>query len=135
MTTPFFINNPSCLPPAIAISACLASPGPFTAQPMIATFISQSIVVKKDSISLTTGCISHAVRPQVGQAIKFGVFFNNPQHFNNCFTIVISFTGSPFTLIRIVSPMPSFNKVPNAILLLIALPIKVPASVTPKCNG
>lgn len=121
--------------PAIAISACFASPGPFTAQPIIATFTSQFMVCRKASISFTTGCISHAVLPQVGQAIKFGVFFNKPQHFNSCLTIVISFTGSPLTLMRIVSPIPSFNNVPSAMLLLIALPMKVPASVTPRCNG
>ena len=47
----------------------------------------------------------------------------------------ISFSGAPLTLIRIVFPMPSFNKVPNARLDLMALVIVVPASVTPKCSG
>ena len=107
--SPFLMSKPSLRPPAIAISACFASPGPFTAQPIIATFTSQFMVCRKASISFTTGCISHAVLPQVGQAIKFGVFFNKPQHFNSCLTIVISFTGSPLTLMRIVSPIPLFN--------------------------
>ena len=37
---PFLINSPSPIPPAIPISASLASPGPFTAQPITATLIS-----------------------------------------------------------------------------------------------
>lgn len=38
--SPFLISSPSLTPPAIPISACLASPGPLTAHPIIATVIS-----------------------------------------------------------------------------------------------
>ena len=37
MTSPFLIRSPSPLPPAIPTSASLASPGPFTTQPITAT--------------------------------------------------------------------------------------------------
>ena len=40
MILPFLINNPSFLPPAMAMSACFASPGPLTAHPMMATVTS-----------------------------------------------------------------------------------------------
>ncbi len=41
--SPFLISRPSPIPPAIPISASLASPGPLTTQPITATFTSRSM--------------------------------------------------------------------------------------------
>ena len=72
MITPFLNNTASFLPPAIPISASLASPGPLTAHPIMATLILICNSFKKCSISVTIGSILYAVLPQVGQLIRVG---------------------------------------------------------------
>ena len=117
------------------MSAAVASPGPLTAHPIIATLISLCKVERYASISWTIGNISYWIRPQVGQAIKVGTSFFKPHDFKSFLATPISTSGSSETEIRMVSPIPANNKLPKASEDLTAESTKGPASVTPKCKG
>ena len=132
---PFLNNRPSSTPPAIPISAWLASPGPFTAHPITATVISASIPCKNSSTSFAIGIKSICVLPHVGHAINVGESLYKLQSFNISFTTFISFIGSSDKDTLTVSPIPFLNKYPKPILDFTVPLNSVPASVTPKCNG
>ena len=116
------------------ISACFASSGPFTPQPITATVIFLCIVCKKSSISFAIGIKSYCILQHFGKAISVGDSYNL-QSFNISFATFIYFTGSADSDTLIVSPMSSLNNVPKPILELTVPLNSVPACVTPKCKG
>ena len=127
--------RPSPLPPAIPISASLASPGPLTTQPITATLIFLLQFKSLFSTSSAMDIKSIFVLPQVGQDTNSIPSFTYPRDLNISFPILISSSGSPVIDTLIVSPIPSASRVPIPTLDFIVPLNVVPASVTPKCKG
>ena len=78
---------------------------------------------------------SICVLPQVGQETKLTPFSLRPKLFKISKPALTSSTGFSVRETLIVSPIPSASKVPNPTDDLISPPLKVPASVTPRCRG
>ena len=95
------------MPPAIPISASLASPGPLTTQPMTATFTSRSISATISSTRVARPIRSILVRPQVGQETTSMPPVLSFSALRISLALFISSTGSPVRETRMVSPMPS----------------------------
>ena len=135
MIMPFLNRRASSFPQAIPISASFASPGPLTAQPIIATC---SFIFGKpwmnSSISFTSGIKSVCVLPQVGQEVIV-ILSYIPIEESSSFAAKTSLTGSSVRDILIVSPIPSSNNLPSPTPDLIKPQNVVPASVTPMCSG
>ena len=117
------------------ISASLASPGPFTAQPIMATFRFLFISYNLSSTVLTISIKSTFVLAQVGQEIKSIPSLFRSRAFRISFPAITSSIGSDVKETLIVSPIPSANSVPIPIADLIIPFFGVPASVTPRCSG
>lgn len=127
------IAHPS--PPAMPISASLASPGPFTAQPMTATFTGLRQSASAASTSFASAIKLIRVLPQVGQEIISAPVLRISAAFRISYPALTSSTGSAVSETRIVSPMPSTKRLPMPMAFLITPIRAVPASVTPRCSG
>src|SRR5271167_5019168 len=79
------------------------------------------------------------VRPQPGQAVTLGENDRSPKACSNSHAAYTSSRRSPpgfgVNEIRIVSPIPSYNKTPSEAADQICPFIPIPASVNPKCSG
>ena len=121
-------------PPAMPISASLASPGPLTAQPMTATFSGLLQEASRSSTAFAREMRSILVLPQVGQETSF-----TPPRFpiqrRMSLAASISLTGSSVRETRIVSPIPSHKSEPIPTADLMSPIRSVPASVTPRWSG
>lgn len=102
----FFKNIESSPLKATPISASLASPGPFTGQPIIAIVISFLIPLTFSSTSFTIFIKSTLVLAQVGHETIFTPNFLNFKLFNISFPTFTSSKGSPVIETLIVSPIP-----------------------------
>ena len=133
--TPFLNSKPSPRAPAIPISASLASPGPFTAQPSTATLIGALIFEIYSSTSFAIEIKSISIRPHVGHEINVAAFDDQPNDFNNSRATLISSTGSADNEIRNVLPIPLDIIAPRPAADLTVPANNVPDSVIPKCKG
>ena len=104
---------PSFMPPAIPKSACFASPGPLTAQPIVAIVIFLSKFLNLSSTFFARFIKSICVLPQVGQETKFTPLCLNFKLFSISKPAKTSSIGFSVSETRIVSPIPSANNVPR----------------------
>src|SRR4030042_2323152 len=83
---PFRKRIPIPLPPAMPISASLASPGPFKTQPITAIFIGLLIFLSLYSTSVASFVRSIPHLPQVGQDTISAPFFLSPRDLSISYT-------------------------------------------------
>ena len=114
------------------MSASLASPGPFTAQPITATLISLFIFLHLSSTLLARPIKSIEVLPQVGQDTNSIPNFLRPKSFNIALATLTSSTVEPVKDTLIVSPIPIASIAPIPTADLIVPDHSVPDSVIPK---
>ena len=133
--SPFLNTRPSFTPPAIPKSACLASPGPFTAQPIVAMVIGYGKSLNLSSTFFASEIKSICVLPQVGQDTKLTPLSLRLRLFRISKPALTSSTGFSVSETLMVSPIPSAKSVPSPTEDFINPPLNVPASVTPKCSG
>ena len=132
---PWRNSAPAEPPPAMPMSACRASPGPLTTQPMMATVMGSSTPARRFSTSLAMDSTSMHLRPQVGQETMLTASRRRPMARRMLMPAATSGTGSPDSDTRMVSPMPSSRSEPMPMsLLTLPMPLR-PASVTPRCSG
>ena len=105
-------------PPVIPNSVCFASPGPLTTQPMMDNVIGFFIWDNLLSNSLTVSITWKACLAQDGHEIIFTPLFLKLRDFKISLPTLISSTGSSESDTLIVSPIPSNNKLPNPIEVL-----------------
>src|SRR3989338_2570233 len=122
-------------PPTIPKSTYLLSPGPLTAQPIIATCMGFFIFSVLFSISSTIFITSTWVLAHVGQLVTSTPSFLNPSDRKINFPTFTSSFGSSYKDTLIVSPIPSESNIPMPIEDFTDPGILLPASVTPKCRG
>ena len=138
MISPFLNIRPSPFPPAIPKSASLASPGPFTTQPITATFISLSVARYVFIISCTLPASpirSILVLPHVGQDTKLMPPLLRPKFLSMDLAVSTSWMGSSVSDTLIVSPIPSYNMTPMPTADFMLPSDKSPVSVIPTCRG
>ena len=87
------------------------------------------------SISFTVFITSNCCLAQEGHDIIFNPDFLIPRAFNISIPTFISLTGFSDNDTLIVSPMPSFRRLPIPMEDFTVPPIRLPASVIPKCRG
>jgi predicted oxidoreductase len=131
MISPFLNINPSPLPPAIPISALLASPGPLTAHPIMATLMFLFRFPNRSSTSLAILTKSIWVLPHVGHEMNSIPPSKSPRDFKISFPTTTSSTGSPVSDTLKVSPIPIARRAPIPTLDFIVPLFTVPDSVTP----
>ena len=119
-------------PAAIPTSASLASPGPLTSQPITATFMFLLFFFSNASTSLASFTTSTSALPQLGHATKVVPLLRRFNDFNISYPAVTSSVESPLSDTLMVSPIPSYNKMPSPTAVLIEPDCTVPASVIPK---
>jgi len=103
----------SGVPPVIPISASLASPGPFTMQPITATSMEVFTSSSRDSSSFMVPITSKFCREQLGQAMKLIPRVLSRRLLRISKPTLISSTGSAASEMRMVSPMPSASSIPR----------------------
>src|SRR5690606_33326081 len=135
MTSPFTKICPLPLPDATPRSASRASPGPFTTQPMTATrsgtLIPSSPSVTESASVYTSTC----ARPHDGHETISSLRSRRLSDCRICSPTLTSSAGGAESETRMVSPIPSESRMPNAVADLM-VPWKAgPASVTPRCSG
>lgn len=121
--------------PVTPTSACRASPGPLTTQPMTAIFTWARISRNSFSTALASSMEFTVVRPQVGQEITSIPRPYRSSERNRIFAVSTSSMGSAVSDTRIVSPMPSKSNAPMPMEDFTVPDRNVPASVTPRCRG
>lgn len=129
---PFRNSSPSPRAPAIPISASLASPGPFTAQPRTATLIGAFILEIYSSTSLAMLIRSISIRPQVGHEMSVAALEAKPKDFRSSLATFTSSTGSALSEMRMVFPMPLLKMAPSPAALFTVPANSVPDSVIPR---
>jgi hypothetical protein len=132
------------------MSACFDSPGPFTTQPMTATFIVSTPLYCLAQIGICSRTWPwmrlasswkkvEVVRPQPGQAVTSGTKERSPMVWSSsCATTtsrVRSPLGSGVSEMRIVSPMPCCNSTASAADEATMPFDPMPASVSPRCSA
>ena len=117
-------------------SAWRASPGPFTTQPMTATW---SGIWRDSKASMACEAMentSTSARPQLGQAIRSTLRRSRrPIASSNCRPARASSTGSAVSEYLMVSPIPSASRAAMPAVDLTSPTGGGPASVTPRCSG
>ena len=113
----------------------LASPGPFTSQPMTATFMGVLIFLSRESTSLESLTTSMSALPQLGQATRTAPSFRSSSALSISKPVVTSSLGSSLRETLMVSPMPSYRRAPRPMALRMLPDLAVPASVMPSGRG
>src|SRR5438445_4837646 len=118
------------------MSAWRASAGPFTTQPITATVIGTLSLAMYASTALTVGTMSYSRRPHVGHAISVGLSLRKARVLRISWATRTSSRGSDVASeTRIVSPIPSLNKIPSPTELRMLPASTGPDSVTPRWIG
>ena len=135
MTFPPRKSSPIPRPQAIPRSAMRASPGPFTAHPITATFTGASSLASRRSTSWAIVMMSTSARPHDGQATSCTPRVRSPRPLRISNPTLTSSTGSAASDTRIVSPMPRARMAPMPVADLMLPAQAVPASVMPTWSG
>ena len=122
-------------PPVKARSVSLASPGPFTTQPMMDSDMGVAMCFSRSSSVLTVSMTLKPWRAQLGQETMFTPRWRRFSDFRMSKPTRTSSTGSADSETRMVSPMPPHSSMPMPMEDLTVPLIMPPASVMPTCRG
>ena len=114
------------------ICVIVASPGPFTTQPIIETVIGVTISSSDFSIFFTVSITGNCCLAQEGQEIIFTPLFLKPKLFSISKATFTSSSGSSDKETLIVSPIPLRSRFPIPIDDFIEPVLLPPASVIPR---